>query len=98
MKSPFAWRPPTGGKRTLRGAFVRVGRGGADQGGQARVAPLSQAEARAELERIVRKAPEFMVKVSGKQYGTHHLSEHLGYVCAAREARGALERRRDHRR
>jgi type IV secretory pathway VirD2 relaxase len=42
---------------------------------------LSQAEARAKLERIVRKAPEVMVKVSGKQYGAHHLSEHFGYVA-----------------
>ena len=51
-----AWRPPTGGKRTLRGAYVRVRRGGSGRGGQARSAPLSQAGARAKLERIVRKA------------------------------------------
>ncbi|MCC4254798.1 MAG: relaxase/mobilization nuclease domain-containing protein [Pseudomonadota bacterium] len=76
-----AWRPPTGGKRTLQGAYVRIGRGGPGRGGQARPVPLSQAEARAKLERIVRKAPEVMVKISGKQYGAHHLSEHFGYVA-----------------
>jgi hypothetical protein len=76
-----AWRPPSGGKRTLRGAYVRVGRGGPGRGGQARPMPLSQADARAKLERIVRKAPEVMVKVSGKQYGAQHLSEHFGYVA-----------------
>jgi len=76
-----AWRPPSGGKRTLRGAYVRVGRGGSGRGGQGRLKPLSQADARAKLERIVRKAPEVMVKVSGKQYGAHHLSEHFGYVA-----------------
>lgn len=76
-----AWRPPTGGKRTLRGAYVRIGRGAPGRGGQGRSVPLSQAEARAKLERIVRKAPEVMVKVSGKQYGAHHLSEHFGYVA-----------------
>ena len=76
-----AWRPPTGGKRTLRGAYVRVGKRSGGRGGHGRPMPLSQAEARAKLERIVRKAPEVMVKVSGKQYGAHHLSEHFGYVA-----------------
>src|SRR3546814_3680050 len=57
------------------------GRVGSGRGGQARAAPLSQSEARAKLERIVRKAPEVMVKVSGKQYGEHHLSEHFDYVA-----------------
>src|SRR3546814_4324565 len=63
-----AWRPPTGGKRILRGAYVRVGRGGSGRGGQARAAPLSQSEARAKLERIVRKAPEVMVKEIGRAH------------------------------
>ena len=48
-----AWRPPTGGKRTLRGAYVRVGRGGPSRGGQGRLAPLNQAEARAKLQATV---------------------------------------------
>ena len=39
-----AWRPPTGGKRTLRGAYVRIGRGAPGRGGQGRPVPLSQAE------------------------------------------------------
>ena len=76
-----AWRPPSGGKRTLHGAYVRVGGGGLGRRGQGSAGPLSQADARAKLERIVRKAPEVMVKVSGKQYGAHHLSEHFGYVA-----------------
>ena len=76
-----AWRPPSGGKRTLRGAYLRVRPGGSGAAGRGRPTTLSQAEARAKLERIVRKAPEVMVKVSGKQYGAHHLAEHFGYVA-----------------
>ncbi|MFB9047599.1 relaxase/mobilization nuclease domain-containing protein [Sphingobium indicum] len=75
-----AWRPPAGGKRTLRGAYVRIKPGGSG-GGAARPMSMGQAEARAKLERIVRKAPEVMVKVSGKQYGAHHVAEHFGYVA-----------------
>ena len=75
-----AWRPPAGGKRTLRGAYVRIKPGGSG-GGAARPMSMDQAEARAKLERIVRKAPEVMVKVSGKQYGAHHVAEHFGYVA-----------------
>src|SRR3546814_11480679 len=75
-----AWRPPAGGKRTLRGAYVRIKPGGSG-GGAARPMSMDQAEARAKLERIVRKAPEVMVKVSGKPYGAHHVAEHFGYVA-----------------
>ena len=75
-----AWRPPSGGKRTLRGAYVRIRPGGSG-GGTARPMSMGQAEARAKLERIVRKAPEVMVKVSGKQYGATHVAEHFGYVA-----------------
>lgn len=73
-----AWRPPTGGKRSLRGGTLRIGSGGKGRGGSN--APLSAAEARAKLERIVRKAPEVMVKISGKQHGARHLAEHFGYI------------------
>jgi len=73
-----AWRPPSGGKRSMRGAYLRVGKTGAGRRGTG--ARLSQSEARARLERIVRKTPEVMVKVSGKQYGAHHLGEHFSYI------------------
>ena len=75
-----AWRAPVGGKRTLRGAYVRIKPGGSGSGA-ARPMSMGQAEARAKLERIVRKAPEVMVKVSGKQYGAQHVAEHFGYVA-----------------
>lgn len=75
-----AWRPPTGGKRTLKGATLRVRSGGRGRGGSEIAPALSQAEARAKLERIVRKAPEVMVKISGKQRGAAHLGEHFGYI------------------
>ena len=75
-----AWRPPTGGKRTLKGAALRVRSGGRGRGGGDTAPTLSQAEARAKLERIVRKAPEVMVKISGKQRGAAHLGEHFGYI------------------
>ena len=73
-----AWRPPTGGKRSLRGGTLRIRSGGKGRGGSN--AALSAAEARAKLERIVRKAPEVMVKISGKQRGARHLAEHFGYI------------------
>jgi len=75
-----AWRPPTGGKRTMKGSTVRIGSGGKGRGGGDAVPALSQAQARAKLERIVRKAPEVMVKISGKQRGAAHLGEHFGYI------------------
>ena len=75
-----AWRPPTGGKRTLKGATLRVRSGGRGRGGGETAPALSQAEARAKLERIVRKAPEVMVKISGKQRGATHLGKHFGYI------------------
>ncbi|KMS52391.1 relaxase/mobilization nuclease domain-containing protein [Sphingobium cupriresistens] len=73
-----AWRPPTGGKHSLRGGTLRIRSGGKGRGGSN--AGLSAAEARAKLERIVRKAPEVMVKISGKQRGARHLAEHFGYI------------------
>ncbi len=75
-----AWRPPTGGKRTMKGSMVRIGSGGRGRGGEGAAPVLSQAQARAKLERIVRKAPEVMVKISGKQRGAAHLGEHFGYI------------------
>ncbi|WP_223262981.1 relaxase/mobilization nuclease domain-containing protein [Sphingobium sp. SCG-1] len=75
-----AWRPPTGGKRSLRGATLRIHSGGKGRGGSNVAPALSAAQARAKLERIVRKAPEVMVKISGKQRGARHLAEHFGYI------------------
>lgn len=75
-----AWRPPTGGKRTMKGSTLRNRSGGKGRGGGDGAPPLSQAAARAKLERIVRKAPEVMVKISGKQRGATHLGEHFGYI------------------
>lgn len=76
-----AWRPPAGGKRSLRGGTLRIRSGGGKGiGGSAAAPMLSPAEARAKLERIVRKAPEVMVKISGKQRGARHLAEHFGYI------------------
>lgn len=75
-----AWRPPTGGKRSLRGGTLRIRSGGKGRSGSAAAPMLSPAEARAKLERIVRKAPEVMVKISGKQRGARHLAEHFGYI------------------
>ncbi|WP_454887697.1 relaxase/mobilization nuclease domain-containing protein [Sphingomonas oryzagri] len=75
-----AWRPPTGGKRSLRGGTLRIRSGGKGRGGSNAAPALSAAEARAKLERIVRKAPEVMVKISGKQRGVRHLAEHFGYI------------------
>ena len=75
-----AWRPPTGGKRSLRGGTLRIRSGGKGRGGSNAVPALSAAEVRAKLERIVRKAPEVMVKISGKQRGARHLAEHFGYI------------------
>ena len=75
-----AWRAPTGGKRTLKGGTLRIRSGGKGRGRAEGAPALSQAEARAKLERIVRKAPEVMVKISGKQRGAAHLAEHFGYI------------------
>lgn len=75
-----AWRPPTGGKRTMKGSMLRIRSGGKGRGGGDGAPSLSQATARAKLERIVRKAPEVMVKISGKQRGATHLGEHFAYV------------------
>src|SRR3546814_366713 len=66
-----AWRPPTGGKRSLRGATLRIRSGGKGRGNAAPA--LSAAEARATLERIVRKAPAVLDKISGKQRGARQI-------------------------
>lgn len=67
-----AWRPPIGGKRSVRGATLRL------SGGRGRGRTTDGT--RAKLARIVRKAPEVVVKVSGRQRGAGHLSAHLEYI------------------
>lgn len=67
-----AWRPPVGGRRSLRGASLRL------SAGQGKGMPRESA--RAKLARIVRKAPEVVVKVSGRQYGAGHVSANLEYI------------------
>lgn len=64
------WQPPSGGRRVLNPqAAVRVpgGLSAADQ-------------ARAQLKRIVERAPQVMVKVSGRQLGGEHVSAHFAYI------------------
>lgn len=67
-----AWRSPSGGKRVLKGSSLRL------SAGQGRGAVTGSARER--LSRIVRKAPEVMVKVSGRQRGAGHVAAHLGYI------------------
>jgi type IV secretion system T-DNA border endonuclease VirD2 len=45
----------------------------------AHVGPL-HADTRAVLGRVVRKAPEVLVKVTGRKKGAHHLGAHLSYI------------------
>ena len=64
-----ALRPPARMRRArLAPAVLRVGQGG-DAGG-----------ARARLERLVRRAPEVMVKITGRTRGGGHLQRHLDYI------------------
>lgn len=64
-----ALRPPVRMRRArLASAVLRVGRGG-DAGA-----------ARAKLERMVRRAPEVMVKITGRTRDGGHLQRHLDYI------------------
>ena len=64
-----AWRPPS----AKRG----VGEGKA--GGRSK-APFTRGQARAKLSRILNRAPEVMVKVTGRQRDGNHLLAHLDYI------------------
>jgi type IV secretory pathway VirD2 relaxase len=70
------WRPPVGRRRTPE-AVLR-GKGG-------------PADVRARLARIVRRAPEVMVKVTGRTGDPAHLKAHLDYI--SRNGELALEGR-----
>lgn len=71
------WQPPSGGRRVLNPkAAVRVPASGA-----------AATEARAKLQRMLARAPQVMVKVSGRQQGADHVSAHFAYIGR----HGALE-------
>lgn len=76
------WQPPSGGRRITTpriGVVALSGSGGA--GGAAAIeAAARAAEARAQLKRIVEKAPQVMVKVSGRQRGAEHVAAHMEYI------------------
>lgn len=65
------WRPPAGGRKIVPKAPVigapssRGGRGG---------------EGKARLARVVQKAPEVMVKITGRTKDGEHLAAHLEYI------------------
>jgi hypothetical protein len=64
------WRPPAGGRKIVAKGSVLGG-------------PTSQAgeaEAKAKLARVVEKAPEVMVKITGKTKDGEHLGAHLDYI------------------
>lgn len=65
------WRLPN----TAKGKDVKLGKGG----GATRPLSLSSG-ARARLQRIVGRAPEVMVKITGRSRGTVHLKQHLDYI------------------
>ena len=72
------WQPPSGGRRITRPRIgvIKVG-AGSGAGGEA---AARVAEARAQLKRIVEKAPQVMVKVSGRQRGADHVASHMEYI------------------
>lgn len=70
-KEEEVWRLPA----TVKGRDVRLSRGG----GSHRSPSLSPT-AKARLGRIVNRAPEVMVKVTGRTRGVTHLKAHLDYV------------------
>ncbi len=71
------WHPPAGGKRTGSKGKLKIGSGGKPgKGGGGG----SIAETRAKLQRVTSRAPEVMVKVSGRQRGGGHTAAHLEYI------------------
>lgn len=70
------WRPPTGPqRRTARAILTPRASGGAGS------------EVRARLARVVRRAPEVMVKITGRTREAGHVRAHLDYISR----NGALE-------
>lgn len=72
------WQPPSGGRRITRPRIGVIKNGaGSGAGGEA---AARVAEARAQLKRIVEKAPQVMVKVSGRQRGADHVAAHMEFI------------------
>lgn len=69
------WRPPVGGKTTSSTGKINLGASSKGRGGGS-----VAASARAKLQRVTNKAPEVMVKVSGRQRGGGHTAAHLEYI------------------
>lgn len=69
---------------------VRIFSGSSKKGSGARRSPLS-VEAKARLGRIVNKAPEVMVKVTGRARGGSHLKQHLDYITRNGEIRAETQ-------
>lgn len=73
-----AWRPPSGGGTgrsrvtTFLAAAYLATRPSSNSGGGTR---------RAKLDRVTRRAPEVMVKVTGRQRGGGHTAAHLDYIA-----------------
>ena len=72
------WRPPAGGRKVIPREPVLSGPASGGDGG-----------AKARLARVVKKAPEVMVKVTGRTKGGEHLGAHLDYI--SRRGELALE-------
>lgn len=71
------WRPPVGGKRTASKGKLKIGSGRKpnNSGGGGSIDAT-----RAKLARVTNRAPEVMVKVSGRQRGGGHTAAHLEYI------------------
>lgn len=65
------WRPPAGGRKIVpKEPVIAAPSKGGGRGG----------EARARLARVVQKAPEVMVKITGRTKDGEHLAAHLEYI------------------
>jgi len=64
------WRPPAGGRKIVPKEPVIAAPSKGGRGGQAR----------ARLARVVQKAPEVMVKITGRTKDGEHLAAHLEYI------------------
>ena len=83
------FKPRVFGDPNLRYAERLLNQKGFGKGGEQVVAP--RADPRAVLARVVRKAPEVLVKVTGRKKGADHLGAHLAYI--GRRGEIALETR-----
>lgn len=70
MKDEEVWRLPNIGK----GQDVKIGGSGATR------SPSLSSAAKARLQRIAKRSPEVMVKITGRSRGLVHLKQHLDYI------------------